>query len=185
MNALWFWDHPAEQALLQQEIKKISAEVRKTFDQYKIGPGQYFIPVSHRAFWFTDDQLRRLGPWLDALDQFDRRRNMEPLKALLNRSPPIPPEVGPLLADLLERYELVRPNHKPRTPAYERTRAEARMMLAKERVDVWCKLAGMNNKDAVRDAAEFFSLKENALENFCLGKNGGSSRMKMRRTVRP
>jgi hypothetical protein len=157
--------------------------VAKPLDRYKIGPGQYFIPVSHRAYWLTADQRQRLGPWLDALDQFDRRRNIEPLKALL-RSSPVPDEIGPYLADLLDRHKLLRRAHRPRTPAYDLSKAESKKRLAKEFFDTLRK-SGKSFDESVALAAESYSLKKNAFANYCGGKSGGSRRMKKRRTIRP
>lgn len=162
----------------QKTMEKIRKEIREAgnpLDRYRIGPGKYFIPISHRAYWLTDDQRQRLGPWIDALEQFDKFRKQEPLLALL-RSQPIPPEVGLYLADLWERYEHVRPKNRPRAPAYGLTKTESRLRLAKEFVD---------KGRTVSEAAEDWSLDKNTLENFCLGKRGSSRRMKKRRSLRP
>ncbi len=51
--------------------------------KYRVGPGQLSIPVSHRAHWLDDETRRRIGPLIDALEIFDKRRDKGPLVALL------------------------------------------------------------------------------------------------------
>ena len=75
-------------ALLREEIERVSSDLKKgehdltttpygrrflevakwnnagsktILRKYRVGPGQLFIPVSHRAYWLNDDQRRRIG----------------------------------------------------------------------------------------------------------------------------
>jgi helix-turn-helix, Psq domain len=196
-------------ALLRKEIKRVSSGLKKgehdltttpygrrflevaqwnnagsktILRKYRIGPGQLFIPVSHRAYWLNDDQRRRIGPWIDALEQIDKRGDKGPLTALLKGSP-VPNEVGVYLADLLERHELMpvhrRNRHRPGTPLYDLSIADSRLALAKESVDTYRK-NGMSFDDSVAKAAKEYSIPVNSLENYCKGKRGSSNRKKKR-----
>jgi hypothetical protein len=193
-------------ALLRKEIKRVSSDLKKgeldltttpygrrflevakwnnagskTFlRKYRIGSGQLFIPVSHRAYWLNDDQRQRICPWIDALEQIDKWGDKGPLTALLRGSEPVPNEVGVYLADLLERHELRRNRHRPRTPLYDWSTADSRLILAKESVDTYSE-NGMSFDDSVAMAAKEYSIPHNVLENYCKGKRGSSNRKKKR-----
>jgi hypothetical protein len=141
--------------------------------------GRLFIPVVDRAYWLDDDQRRRSGPWIDALEQVDKRDDKGPLIALLKSQHELPCLARVYLADLIERYELTRPPHRPRTPAYDLSTAESRLTLAKEDVRAH-QARGMSFKDAVETAAKDWSTGENKLATFCAGRRGSSRRMKKR-----
>jgi hypothetical protein len=162
-------------------VRQIPADKRKDVPKilrkYEIAPGQLFIPASHRAYWLSDDAQQRLGPWIDAIEQIDRHGKKGPLMALLRSQLG---EVGKYLADLIDRYELVPPKHRPRTPAYDRSKAEAKLGLAIETVRIYCK--SMPVKEAIAKAAEEFSLEENTLANAYQGRRGSSRRIKKRRS---
>lgn len=70
------------------------------------------------------DAINAYLPWRAAVEAADAG-DKAPLIDLL-RSGSVPgPEARELIADLLERYNLRRPNSRPRTPAYRTTEAEA------------------------------------------------------------
>ena len=106
--------------------------------------------------WLDDDQRRRIGPWIDALEQIDKWGNKEPLLALLRSEREQPHEVRVYFADLIERYELTSPAHRPRTPAYDLSNAKSHLEMAKENVRAYQDKSGlgMSFKDAVAKAAE-------------------------------
>jgi hypothetical protein len=141
--------------------------------------GRLFIPVVDRAYWLDDDQRRCSGPWIDALEHVDKRGDKGPLIALLKSQRALPRLARVYLADLIERYELRRPAHRPRTPAYVLSNAESRLTLAKEHVRAH-RASGMSYKDAVAAAAKDWSIGENMLATFCAGRRGSSRRMKKR-----
>jgi hypothetical protein len=156
-------------------LKDVPGILRK----YKSGPGQLFIPVSHRAFWLNAEQRQRIGPWIDALEQIDKNDNKAPLLDLLRSKRELPDEARVFLADLLERYQLTRAAHRPRTPAYDLSNSESRLSLAKEVVRAY-RTNGKSFKDAVKAAAKEHSIDENTLANFCNERRGSSRRRKKR-----
>jgi hypothetical protein len=154
-------------------------DVPNILRQYRIGPGRLFIPVSHRAFWLSADQRQRVGPWIDALEQIDQNGNKAPLLELLRSRRELPHDAREFLADLLERYQLTRAAHRPRTPAYDLSDSESRLTLAKEFVRAH-RASGMSFKDAVEMAAKDWSIDESKLANFCSERRGASRRRKKR-----
>ncbi|HEX2448006.1 MAG TPA: hypothetical protein VHK26_07455 [Methyloceanibacter sp.] len=69
-----------------------------------------------------------------------------------------------LLADLLRRYDFKKRKHRPATPAYDRTDAEALLEIAKEDVRDRVK-SGMSVKDALEEVARARQLPFSTLEN--------------------
>jgi hypothetical protein len=131
------------------------------------------------SFWLDDDQRERDGPWIDALEHIDRNGDKEPLLALLRSEREPSRDVRVYLADLLERFELARPPHRPRNPAYDKSDAETMLALAKEFVRNLRK-SGMSFKDAVAMVASDSSIEENTLANYCDGRRGASRRREKR-----
>jgi hypothetical protein len=137
--------------------------------------------VVDRAFWLTAD----LDPWVDALEAIDKRGDKKPLLDLLESDYDLPPRARIFLADLIERYQLKLPPHRPRTPAYDMTDADAMLTIALADVRKY-QARGMSVDDAVAAVAKGWSIKhQNMLANFCAGKRGSSRRMKKRRLSRP
>lgn len=130
--------------------------------KYRSGPGQVFIPVSHRAHWLDDEEREIIGPLIDAIDLIYKRRDKKPLLALLRSQPD---QRFAHLADLLENFELKKPAHRPKTPAYDRTNNTSRLLLAKEFVGNLRK-SGMPLKDALAMAAKENSVEESTLADF-------------------
>jgi hypothetical protein len=158
---------------------KEEKDVPKVLQKYWAGPGRSFVPVSDRAYWLDDDQREQDGPWINALQHIDRNGDKKPLLALLRSDRQPSRSVCVYLADLLERFELGRPPHRPRSPAYERSDAETKLALAKEFVRNIRK-SGMSFKDAVAIVANDWSLDENTLANYCDGRRGSSRRREKR-----
>jgi hypothetical protein len=154
-------------------------DVPEILRRYWAGPGRSFVPVSHRAYWLDDDQREHDGPWIDTLEHIDRNGDKEPLLALLRSEREPSRDVRVYLADLLERFELARPRHRPRSPAYDKSDAETRLALAKEFVRN-IRTSGMSFKDAVAIAANDWSIDENTLANYCYGRHGSSRRREKR-----
>jgi hypothetical protein len=147
--------------------------------KYWVGPGRSFVPVVDRAYWLDDDYLQRIGPWIDALEQIDRRGEKKPLVALLRSERELPRDAREYLADLFERRDLKNPANRPRQPAYDRSKAESRLALAKGSVRNY-QAHGDSFKDALAKAAEEWSIPEGTLANYCAGRRG-SSRIKKQR----
>jgi hypothetical protein len=156
-----------------------STEFSPLLSQYTIAPGKIFVPVRDRASWLDNDQLELMGPLIEALEQLDKRGDKAPLVALLKSDRELPPDGRAFLADLIERYELRRPAHRQRAPAYDRTPAESRLAQAKESVQAY-RTSGMSVKDALAKAAKEHSIGENTLVNSWSGRRGSSRRKKKR-----
>jgi hypothetical protein len=124
------------------------------------------IPVSHRAFWLDPEWLNpgereRISPFINAIERFDKLGDKGPLLTLMRS------QGDPLLlylADLFDRYKLTKPAHRSRTPAYDRTPAHSRLLLAEERVRNYRRR--MPLKDALAMAARDLSVEESALAHF-------------------
>jgi hypothetical protein len=113
----------------------------------------------------------RVLPWVLALDAADHG-DRAPLCALLRSSDDLPAAARWYIADLIERYQWRRPKHRPRTPVYEMSVAEATMDMAVRAVR-----AGAD-PTAVAEEFEFDEVKlGNALE----GKRGDERRARKRR----
>jgi hypothetical protein len=107
-------------------VKDVPDFLRK----YQVEPGRLSIPASHRAFWLNHNLLK-YSKWIDAVEQLDKTGDKEPLLALC-RSQLDP--VFLLLTDVLERYNLRAPQHRPKTPIYDRTSTQSRLFFAREAV---------------------------------------------------
>src|SRR5579862_4059471 len=88
--------------------------------------------VVDRAFWLGDDLS--VEPWVTALEAIDKTGDKMLLLDLLRSECPLPQTARLYLADLLERYDLKAPRHRPRTPAYDYTAVEAALLRGRERV---------------------------------------------------
>jgi hypothetical protein len=157
------------------QMKDVPEYLRK----YRTGPGQIFIPWSRRAFWSDRKLLELIGPWVDAFEQVDRTGDKEPLLDLLTSGRQPPPEALFYFADLLRRYELTKPAHRPRAPAYDLTDIEAKLAHARSFVRAYQR-SGMSFADAVAMAAKECSVEEINLANHCSGRRGASNRKKKR-----
>lgn len=72
------------------------------------------------------EAVRSYLRWREAVEAADKG-NAGKLAALFRTQEPLGSEARLLIADLLERYNLVRRRGRPRTPAYRLTPAEARI----------------------------------------------------------
>jgi hypothetical protein len=124
-----------------------------------------------------------LDPWAQAVYAIDVRGNKKPLIDMLKSNREIPNEARIYLADLIDRYEFKRPNHRPRTPAYDRSRAELYLELGilkiKDR-----RSEGVSVDKAVARVSKELGIPENILTTAYFGKRGSSRRTK-RRSTRP
>jgi hypothetical protein len=87
--------------------------------------------VVDRAFWLADNDSDKL---ITAIEAIHKRGDKTPLVALLKSLHDLSPQVRLYRADLLKRYELKKPPHRPRTPDYDRTAADAALELAVQSV---------------------------------------------------
>ena len=147
-------------------------------------------------FW-TDDELREHAFWLQEavrndplllgiveVDDTNGENKTKLVKALKASGS----EVLFYLGDMLERYELKRPAHKPATPVYDRTVLDSMLLLAKDTVNELM-AEGMSRDDAISEAARQWDptlptqrtdLAER-LHAILQGKDGSSRRAKARR----
>jgi hypothetical protein len=135
--------------------------------------------VVDRAFWLGEGSTAHLDPWIKALEAIDKRADKKPLIDMLKSNFELPSDARFFLADLIERYEFMRPSHRPRTPAYDRTAAEAMLDWAVGRVRDYVE-NGMSVKDALAKAASA-GVPEPILADRYAGRRASSRRMKKRR----
>jgi hypothetical protein len=136
-----------------------------------------------RAFWLPliDDPDYR--PWYQALEAIDKARGAKAMRvaqralcALLHG--PIPEGVGPLLADLLARYRLAPPAHRPATPAYELTYPQAELYWAHDTMRDYMSFGMKAELAAHKAAAKHPAITEPALLRYHKGRHGGARRHK-------
>jgi hypothetical protein len=132
--------------------------------------------VVDRGFWLDDDDPE---DWIAALEAIDKRGDKRPLVTLLKSQRDLSPRARFYLADLLDRFELKRPAHRPRTPAYDRTLAEAILLWGVQEARELVK-AGMSVVDALDKAAKESSIPLEILSNAYEGKRGSTNRAKRR-----
>jgi hypothetical protein len=140
--------------------------------------------VVDRAFWLDDpDSGEPITPieaeWITAIEAIDKRGDKKPLVTMLKSQRDLSPEVRFYLADLIERYELKKPPHRPRTPAYDRTAADAMLLLGIQRVKELV-TAGMAVKGALENASKDHSIPLESLASAYYGRRGSTNRAKRR-----
>jgi hypothetical protein len=140
--------------------------------------------VVDRAFWLADpDSGEPITPieeeWITAIEAVDKRGDKIPLVALLKSQSDLSPEVRFYLADLLERNELKKPPHRPRTPAYDRTAADAALEWAVQRVRDY-RSGGMGIERALERVSTEHSIPLEILGNAYEGKRGSTNRARRR-----
>jgi hypothetical protein len=143
-------------------------------------PGLGFsTAVIDRAFWLCDDWGRVEGQdWIEALEAIDVRGDKSRLIELLRSDMPLPDSSRRYLADLIERYELKRPRGGRSTPAYDRSGAEAMLLLAKEEIEYERRHNGKTTKQAIDEVAKALQLNSEIVRNFIEGRRGSSRRAK-------
>ena len=109
-----------------------------------------------------------LQPWIDALLVLDRRGDKRPLLALLKSDTPIPALARSYMADLLERYTLKRPRGGRRTPAYDYSLAERKLVWAAASVRDDTK-NGRPRKDQIEKIAAIYGVLPSTLANYLAG----------------
>lgn len=123
--------------------------------------------------WFTDQ-------WVDALEEIDKKDDKKSLLALLRSNLELTPDARWFLADLLERYDLRRPNHSPRVPAYDRSPAESIIFNAKRRVKELVKEKGLKVSEALEKVAIEYSLPTETLALAYNDRRGSTRRLRRR-----
>ncbi|MQA64506.1 MAG: hypothetical protein GEU76_01170 [Alphaproteobacteria bacterium] len=121
-----------------------------------------------------------MQPWIDALRAVDRTRDAAPLVALLKSDAPLPADARWLIADLLGRYNLKRPQGGRPTPAYDLSDAARRLLWAADAVKREVEL-GRNRYEAVESAARVYGVADpETLQKYLSGKHGSARRQKKR-----
>lgn len=133
-----------------------------------------------RAFWLGDNSSD-IDQWVTALQAIDKRADKKPLLNLLKSDRDLSKDVRLYLADLLERYELKKPKHRPPTPAYDRTDADAMLLTGVQRTRDYVN-SGMSVKDALAKASKQSCIPLELLGNAYEGRRGSTRRMRTRRT---
>lgn len=133
------------------------------------------------AFWLGDD-TSEIDPWVSALEAIDKRRDKEPLIALLKSDRELSHEARAYLADLLDRYQLKKKRGGQSTAAYDRSPADRVLELGDARANDYIERDGMTVERACNKAEKEFGIPDGFLIDFHTGKRGGSARIKKRRT---
>jgi len=150
------------------------------FLQGYTGPmGGENIDFSDYAFWIDRTKLRIDEDWLNAFKAVDEKGDKKPLTALLRSGRELAPAVRDFLADLIERKTVPVPPHRPKTPAYDQSDAEAWLLLAIESVHGYVN-EGYGVQGAVDKAAEEYSILPNVLANAYAGRRGSTARINKR-----
>ncbi len=159
--------------------KKVDSELFARMVQ-DAGKGFENVTIVDRAFWLDDDELRD-EPWLVALETLDGKGKKEKLVELLRsdtvelRTP-----VRWYLADLLERYDLKKRPGRTRTPAYERSPAEATLHSAVEEVKYLVREECKTVRKAIDVAAAQYGIQSCTLADAYEGRRGATQRLKKR-----
>jgi hypothetical protein len=111
----------------------------------------------------SDEPFPRIeSGWVaDLLERHTIAKQAAPLINALCRSPG--QETRLLVADFISRHQLVRPRHRPWTPAYRETPKEGRLNLLEARARSWMK-EGKKVEDAVRLALREFQWEQLELQ---------------------
>jgi hypothetical protein len=153
--------------------KKLDAELVALMDKYA-GDG-VSTAIEDRAFWLDDGYGNvEGGEWLRAIARIDESGDKAALIALLKSDEPLPPVARQWIADLLSRYELKRKRRgRPRTPNYDRSDAEALLLLAMQRYR-GLREEGLGQSEAIEQAAQSYSLSPDVVRNAVEGRRGSS-----------
>ena len=94
--------------------------------------------VLHRSPWLED---WRDFDWIEALERIDKsvdpttkKADVEPLASLLRSQAELTQVARHHIADFLQRYNLTRLSHRPRTPGYDRSLADRPLEWADRKV---------------------------------------------------
>jgi hypothetical protein len=154
----------------------VSKEPPAFLDDFPAGEG-LSDRIVDRAFWlpYGDYELEQ---WLTALEAIDRHADPAPLLALLSKSA-VPVRVQPFMEDLFNRMRW-QPKDKRKTPLYDRTWAEAKLLMAKDRVRELVR-AGTSVAEALEQVAKAEDIPFTTLENHYKGRRGSTRRMRRTR----
>jgi len=136
-----------------------------------------------RAFWLELIDDPAYLPWYEALEAIDKARDVKAMRAAQRAlcallGGPIPERVGPLLADLLARYRLAPPAHRPATRAYELTYPQAELYWAHDTMRDYMSFGMKAELAAHKAAAKHPAVTEVALLRYHKGRHGGARRHK-------
>jgi hypothetical protein len=130
--------------------------------------------TAHAAFWLEDDA--GIAPiWIDALEDIDHDNDKSRLVSLLRSKYPLSALASHCLADLLERYELKRKRGAQRTPAYDLSPADRKLMFARNAYRNE-RHKGKTPEQAVEATARELGLTAAVVRNFIAGRRGSSRR---------
>ena len=124
--------------------------------------------------WLHD--TKEHAAWYEALVAIDYHDEKEPLIKLLKSGQPVPASIAFYFGDLLERHQLKRRKARPRTPAYERTPEQIKLIAAVTQVMWRVERDGVRLAEALQDVAKEYGLVEGTLTDAYIGKHGGLRR---------
>jgi hypothetical protein len=125
---------------------------------------------------------RGMRPWIDALLKVDRNNDVAPLVSLLrSSSTPLPQDGRRHIADMLERYRLVRKRGGRQTPSYDRSLTEARLIWARDAIRKERK-SGQTLDENIKQQARVHGVSADSLRAFVGGRHGSARRMQKRRS---
>jgi len=119
-------------------------------------------------------------PWVDALQCLDEQRDKTKLVDLLRSNQTLPPYSRRIIADLIERHQLRQNPGRPRTPLYNRSKADEFWDYACAEVKRATAEFG-SDEEAIDGVARQLGIGANKLWNAYKGKRGSSNRIKKRR----
>jgi hypothetical protein len=122
------------------------------------------------AFWLDDPSL---NDWLMAFDDVDKGRGNGRLLDLLKSEHDLPHQARFYLADLLERHQLKKKRGAQSVPAYDRTYAEQRLIIARE--DVRSRESRESVETALERVSKSHGIPPEVLADAYHGRRGSSS----------
>ncbi len=126
--------------------------------------------------WLHD--LKVNAAWYRALVAIDDCDDKQPLIKLLQSGESVPPGIAFYIGDLLERYNLKRPNNRPRRPGYRLSPENIKLMVAVVEVYGRVHQDGAPLAETLKEIAVKTGLKEETLTDAYNGKHGGLRRAK-------
>jgi hypothetical protein len=122
----------------------------------------------------------RIARWLDVLDAFEEDGDKSMLVALMKSGQPIPDAIVPHIGDLIDRWNIVRPNHRMSIPSWRVTGNDLAMNAADCEVDDLVRL-GMGVSEAIaKVAAAHDGLKASVLHEHRAKRRSPDRRIKAR-----
>ncbi len=135
------------------------------------------VTIMDRAFWLDEVDDQRVKPWIEAIEAADRRGDMAPFLAALRGC--VPAEAFPFIKDFFARHQLAKKRGRQATPLYDRSRAEARLLIAVREVKE-LKGTGTPVAQAIEEVAARWFIEEDILVNAYDGRRGATRRQRAR-----